>query len=289
MKVLITGAHGFIGEHLVRRMGDCFRVAAPSSRTLNLTDPVAVEDYLRVHRFDAVIHAATWNATVTSTRDLSLVLRQNLRMYFALIRCRNLFGSLVYFGSGAEYDRRAWHARMPEACFGQSLPEDDYGFSKYIVECVHGEADPVWNLRLFGVYGPGEDWRIRFISNACCRALFDMPIVLRQNRRFDYTWVDDVPEVTRRVLMERPTARTMNVSAAEIWELIDLAGLVREISGKDVPIQVKKEGMGKEYSADTKLMHTQLPGLVFTSMESGVSRLYEWYRSHRDQIRPELL
>ena len=37
-------------------------------------------------------------------------------------------------------------------------------------------------LRPFGVYGPGEDYAIRFISNACCKALLGMPVTLRRDR-----------------------------------------------------------------------------------------------------------
>ncbi len=289
MKVLVTGGGGFIGRHMAHGLSDYWNVQAPQSNKLDLTDERAVENYLKRHRFDAVIHAATWNATSTSSRDLSLVLKQNLRMFYSLFRCRNLYGCMIYYGSGAEFDRRAWDALMPESRFGNHIPEDDYGFSKYIMECAHGPADAVWNLRLFGVFGPGEDWRIRFISNACCRTLLDLPIKIRQNRRFDYTWVGDIVEVTRRVLQDPPSVRTLNVSAGIPMELRSLAELVLHVSGKDLPIQIETPGFGAEYSADVSLMHQQLPGLFFTPIEEGIGRLYSWYSEHRDLIRPEQL
>jgi UDP-glucose 4-epimerase len=286
MNVLVTGGSGFIGRHMSVGFPADWTVQAPKRSELDLSDENTLEAYLRQHRFDAVVHTATWNATCTSDRDLSNVLKQNLRMFFGLRRSQRWFGKLVYFGSGAEFDRRNWEPRMREERFGLYLPADDYGLSKYAMECAHGPRDPVWNLRLFGVYGPCEDWRTRFISNACCRALFDRPITIRQNRKFDYTWVDDIVEVTRRVLEEMVPARTLNVSAGDPRELLELARMVLKAAGKDLPIEISLPGLGAEYSADVTIFRSHLPGLRFISPEMGIPRLYQWYSEHRDLINP---
>ena len=55
--------------------------------------------------------------------------------------------------------------------------------------------DRVYELRLFGVFGPYEDWQVRFLSNACARAVWDMPLVIRQNVFFDYLDVDDLGRI----------------------------------------------------------------------------------------------
>jgi len=108
--------------------------------------------------------------------------------------------------------------------------------------------------------------------------------VIHQNRRFDYPWVGDIVEVTRRILEEEVPARTLNVSAGEPRELVELAKMVLKTADKDLPIQIAEPGMGREYSADVTLMRTQLPGLRFTPLETGISRLYRWYSEHRDLI-----
>ena len=53
----------------------------------------------------------------------------------------------------------------------RKVARDAYGFSKYICAQHIERADRIVNLRLFAVFGAYEDYTVRFISNACCRAL----------------------------------------------------------------------------------------------------------------------
>ena len=99
---------------------------------------------------------------------------------------------MLFLSSGMVYDRPHSRPRIPETRFGEHVPSDPYGFSKYLCAQSIAAYGNVFELRLFGVFGPHEDWRVRFISNACCRAVWDMPVTLRQNVFFDYLDVEDL-------------------------------------------------------------------------------------------------
>lgn len=86
-KILITGGSGFIGRNLKEQLAVKYNILAPSHRELELLDGSKVQDYLERSHFDVVIHAATWNATRNSEKDLSKVLDHNCRMFFNLARC----------------------------------------------------------------------------------------------------------------------------------------------------------------------------------------------------------
>jgi UDP-glucose 4-epimerase len=190
VKILIAGGSGFIGrnlaEHYIRRHG----VSAPSRAELDHLDAEAVLYYLERHRFDAAIHAAVDRSTRQRGSGPQL-LNRNCRMFFNLARNAHTFGRMLFLSSGAVYDRAHWRPRMAEEDFDTYVPADDCGCSKYI--CAKGidGMDQVCELRLFGAFGPHEDWQVRFISNVCCRVLFDMPVVMRQNVFFDYLDVED--------------------------------------------------------------------------------------------------
>lgn len=53
----------------------------------------------------------------------------------------------------------------------------------------------IYNMRLFGVYGPYEDWSSCFISNICCKTIFNVPLSMRQNCIFSYIYVEDLVDI----------------------------------------------------------------------------------------------
>ena len=52
MKVLITGASGFIGRNLVDHLSDKFEISSPSREELNLLDETAVQKYINDNKID---------------------------------------------------------------------------------------------------------------------------------------------------------------------------------------------------------------------------------------------
>jgi hypothetical protein len=52
---------------------------------------------------------------------------------------------------------------------------------------------------------------VRFISNACCRALKGLPIVLRQDIVFDYLYVKDLVKITMWFIENSARHRAYNV------------------------------------------------------------------------------
>ena len=191
-KILITGGSGFIGHNLVEALSGTYRVYCPTSSQLNLLDEAKVYAYCRRHRFDTVIHAATHNATRVSPKDLKMVFYNNVRMYLTLARCQKYFGRMFYFGSGAQYDMKHYVPRMREEYFDTYMPADDYGFSKYIMSRYTDVSKNIYDLILFGIFGKYEDWRIRFISNTICHALYGMDLTMNQNVYFDTKCGDSI-------------------------------------------------------------------------------------------------
>ena len=82
--------------------------------------------------------------------------------------------------------------KMAEEYFGQSIPADEHGFCKYVIGKYIENSTKIIDLRVFGIFGKYEDYAIRFISNAICKAIHDLPITIKQNRKFDYIDIDDL-------------------------------------------------------------------------------------------------
>lgn len=283
-KLLVTGAHGFIGRHLVTSLGADFEVLSPSSRMLDLLDEVRVEAYLASSRPDVVIHTATWNATRVSMKDTSLVLDHNLRMFANLLRAKDHFGRLIHFGSGAEFAREHWQAAMSEDDLGKHIPTDAYGFSKYWIAIQTAHQPCVLNLRLFGVFGPHEDWRIRFPSNVACRLLHHLPATLRQDRRFDYLHVDDVVAALRHVLARPHLRGNLNLCRGETVLLSQVAGMIAKAAGRPLELLIEAPGETLPYGGSRERFQQSVPEWEPEPLPSALARLVAWYRDHLDEV-----
>ncbi len=291
MRILITGGSGFIGRNLAEQLASTYQVLAPSSAELDLLNEQAVREYLSTHRFDVIVHAATTrsNRRVAAPPDL---FDRNCRMFFNLVRNQGRFGKMIHFGSGAEYDRVQLPARVREDYFDTHVPRDAYGFSKYICAKYIERSDRIVNLRLFGVFGAYEDYTVRFISNACCRALKGLPIVLRQDIVFDYLYIKDLVKLTMWFIENGARHKAYNVCSGRPVALTELARVIArvsaQVSGRNPSVSVLTEGLGPEYSADNSRMLTEMGGYQFWDLEGSIKDLYAWYARH-EGIDVELL
>ncbi len=283
MKVLLTGGSGFIGRNLVEYLGGRYSIAAPSSAELNLLDQDCVEEYLRAGQFDVVLHTATTRSN-RRTGAAPEMLDRNCRMYFNLAHCSSLFGKMLHFGSGAEYCRTGLPARVSESYFDTRIPTDPYGFSKYICTKHAATAENIFVLRLFGVFGKYEAWDVRFISNACARVVKGLPIVIRQNVKFDYLYVSELAGLTAWFLDHQPRQKTYNVCRGEAYTLLELAEMVAAASGRNPEIRVRNQMLAPEYSADNTRMLEEIGGFPFRAMSDSIRELYQWYEENADRI-----
>lgn len=288
MKVWVTGASGFIGRNLKEQLVPEFEVLAPAHSALDLLDEDAVSRFLKRERPDVVVHCAT-KPGHRNAPDPTGLIAANTRMFHSIARNRGAYGRMVLLTSGAVYDQRYYEPKMPESNFDAHVPVDETGYSKYLC-AKHAELlDHVVELRPFGVFGKYEDWEIRFISNAICKTLFDLPITIKQNRRFDYVFVDDLAAVVRHFLLDGDASGAYNMTPDYSVELKEIAELILRVAGKRLPISVAQPGLGIEYSGDNGKLKSALPGFPFTALETAVRSLYGWYEEHCGLIHRELL
>jgi len=281
MKILITGGSGFIGRNLKEELSGEYKIFSPSHEELDLLDSIEVEIFLKKNKFDIVLHTATWNATSTSMVDRTMVLENNLRMFFNIEKCSSFCGKIINFGSGAEYSREHWQPLMKEEYFGSHIPSDDYGFSKYLISKHIEKSANIINLRLFGVFGKYEDFLIRFISYSCIRALDKLPITIKQNVNFDYLYINDLVRIVKWFIENESGNKCYNICTGITHELETLAQKVIAASGEQIEINISKEGMGREYSGNNYRLLNQIQDFEFSVMDDSIKELFKWYKENK--------
>lgn len=288
MRILVTGGSGFIGRNLVEYLARGHEVVAPTHAELDLADPSALDRWFAKHTVDAVVHGAV-RPGHRNAPDPSRQLWTNLRMFFGILRHADDFGRLVFLSSGAVYDVTRSLDLVAEDDLGVALPADEHGLSKYVIaeylDGLHrsGIRDVV-ELRLFGVFGRYEDYAIRFISNAICKALSGLPITLRQNRTFSYLYVDDLGPIVERFLVRDHPDASYNVVPDWTNDLDDLAERIRQRARSDLPVIVKEAGNGLAYTASNRRLRSAMPDVRFNTMDAAIDDLYGWYAANLRSI-----
>lgn len=286
-EILLLGANGFIGRNLkefFERRDGAYHIVSPSSAELDLLDETAVRQCLQKGNFDVVIHGAVGNPRRASFLPSKCELEQDLRLFFNLEKYHELYGRMLYFGSGAEFDKRQDIPSVSETEFLNGVPDSEYGFAKYIIGKAIEKSRNIYNLRIFGLFGKYEDWRTTFISGACCKALKDLPITIRQNVYFDYLYIDDFCYAVEWFLTNEPRFHTYHVTSGRKVDLITAAETVKRLSGKNVPIYVCRPGLAHEYTAANDRLLCEFPDFRVTGFDMALTSLLEYYRGILDSI-----
>lgn len=215
MRILVTGAGGFVGAAVaraassaghavfgtVRPGGNLVRIeAAPGVITvpLDLRDPAAITDTLSSLRPDMLIHSAWTNVTGHKTGDPRAA-TADIEAACTLVSAGIAAGlsKFVGIGSQAEYGLR--DTPENESPIEESLlpePRSLYGAAKLATLaltrqlCAQAGLPFAW-LRLFATYGPGDNpsWLIPSLIDQMLAGI--APRTTAGLQRCDYLYIDD--------------------------------------------------------------------------------------------------
>lgn len=290
LRIFLSGGSGFIGKNIKEQLSNKYTIVCPTHTTLNILNREDVNRFFKKNGyFNVVIHAANFGGT-RKIKDNPKITENNLKMFLNIIENKKNYGKLINFGSGAEYDKRFPIKKVKEEALGKSIPVDGYGLSKYLC-CLTNELflENI-TLRLFGVFGKHEDWGIRFISNAICKTLFNLPITINQNVVFNYLYVNDLVRIIDCFIQKNTWAyKTYNVGSNRTNDLKEIAKKIANISKSHPKIFIKNKGLGKEYSCDNSRLMAELKGLEFTNLDQSIIELFDWYRKNMKYINEDKL
>lgn len=284
--VLITGAgpNGVTGRILKESLCNRYSIVAPNSSELDLTNSEQVAAYFNTHSIDFVIHCATFRPlTANKNNFVNEELESNLRMYFNLSSQAHKIEKMVYFGSGAEFDKSRNIVSASEESFGESIPKDRYGFAKYLMFRDAQKSANIYNIRIFGTISPYERFTKNVVSNLCVKAIKGLPITLRQDCRFSFVYIPDLLRVLECVLAGSPKYHDYNVAMNKSCFLSDIAKIVLKRSGRSGGIEFSQPGLNREYTASNERVVNEFC-IEFTPIREAVESVYRHYESMVGEI-----
>ena len=278
--ILLTGGSGFIGGNIKYILSEEYNIISPSRNDLNLLDIEQVKSFLHKYKIDLIIHCANPTPSKNDIDKLDTILQDSLHIYFNLRSCCNLYEKMLYIGSGAEFDKRFDIVNTTEDEFGNSIPIDDYGFAKYIMNLDARASTNIYNLRVFGCYGKG-DARGKFIRDMLDYVLEDQDLTIRQDCKFDYIFVEDLAHIIIKLLNTSLLYHDYNITTGRSSSLLEIAKTVIKVTNTNYSINLLKAGLNNEYTASNERLIKQIGVYKFTTLEEGIRKQFEWQRSLR--------
>lgn len=306
--VLVTGAGGFIGSHLVEHLLGCgCRVRAllhydsrPGHGNLDQLDPSTPREALEllegdirdphlvreaVHGCDAVFHlAALISVPYSYTAPASFVATNIGGTLNVLEACRGGDVQRVVVTSTSEVYGTARRVPIDEEHPLQA--QSPYSASKMsadkLAESYHRTFDlPVSVLRPFNNYGPRQSRRA-VIPQIGCQLLSDEPSLRLGSLwpRRDFLFVEDTCEAfVRMAECDEAVGQTVNVGTGRSISIGELAELMMEVSGVHKPIVADDRRLRPDRSevgelrCDASLARRLLGWTPTTDLRAGLDRV----------------
>jgi len=265
--VLVTGANGFLGSHVVQRLSadeqttvlatlrnSRDNVVAKPSKNLRyvvceLADSNAVASLFGESRIDAVVHTAAALTPLESEAFAPIVVQSNIASQANLVsealrcECRHfVYCSSISVYDGVEVVSGQWNE---SECL---KPSSLYGWSKLAGEEIlrilsaDGLDLNAVSLRLSGIHGPGRTrGAVYFMLDA---ALSGKPLIVNEPlSRFRLLFVDDAVGAILTAL-EHPVSggyACYNIAGEETFTLMDLAQRIIGIANSRSLIQTMEQ------------------------------------------------
>lgn len=313
MKVLVTGAAGFIGMHACRRLlarGDrvvgldnfstYYDPALKRDRLkqlpaknftfekLDITNAKALERLFAKHKPDAVLHLAAQAGVRYSLQNPAAYVQTNLVGFANLLEaCRaRPPRHLVYASSSSVYGT---NAKLPwSEAQNVDHPASLYAATKkanelmaHVYSHLYGLA--ATGLRFFTVYGPWgrPDMSPMLFAHSILKGK-PIPVFNRGLMQRDFTYVDDIVEGTLRVLDKPSPYAVYNIGNHEPVSLMDYIRVLERVLGKKAKLAMKpmQPGDVKATYADTAALRKAVGFAPHTPLQAGLERFAAWFKPY---------
>jgi UDP-glucuronate 4-epimerase len=315
MKYLVTGAAGFIGSHLCKRLAtegnevvavdnfsDYYHVNLKKLRVeklltpiqvevlnLDISDRYAIDDLFVKSNPQVVINLAAQAGVRLPTNQVHKYVNSNLVGFSNVLQStvRNEIPFFLYASSSSVYGNQA---AIPYTESEQNLhPNSFYGATKLTNELltptlIKNSATIARGLRFFTVYGPwGRPDMVYFRMIANILTGNELNLFGDGEIERDFTYIEDAVDSIIQLTLEfqdrqRDFSDIVNIGGGKPYSMNYLIQMINRVSNSNVSFNRKPEHKNdvKKTMADTKYIQSLIKSKPSTDLETGILETIKW-------------
>jgi len=307
MKILVTGAMGFIGKYMIRALKNHgydvtgIDLAIADSENYVRADITYFEDVWRIFKesngFDVVLHLAGEVGRLNGEEYPQRMIYVNEIGTLNLLQlCLEYNSKLVYFSTSEIYGKLFDEKEVCEEDFsiiGPDMVTNVYAMSKLFGEGIVNHYVKNYNLlavgiRPFMIYGPGvaaskyKSAIDQFVYNS----LNNKPFVVHQGSERAWCYIDDFIDAILKIVENHSFTHSVyesyNVGTQEYISTEDLANLILELTGAPSNLMQIVQLPEKFISGRKRFSNKKLRDLGWEQkvlLRQGLQEVIKWYKS----------
>ena len=313
MKIIVTGAAGFIGFHLSKKLlennHEVYGIdninsyydtglkldrleilksyGAFSFKKIDLVDLPSLRKSFSFFDPEIIVNLAAQAGVRYSIENPYAYLNSNLTGFLNVIEmCRERKIGLIYASSSSVYGLNKEIPFIEDQ--KTEKPIALYGATKKANELIAHSYSHLYNLnttglRFFTVYGPwGRPDMAMFIFTK--KIIEGQPIPVYNNGKMkrDFTYIDDIVSGTMSCIDKNYECEVFNLGNHRSEKLMDMIGMIEDELGKKaiIDFQPIQPGDVKESFADISKAEKYLGFKPTTNINIGIKKFISWYKKY---------